>query len=153
LLDGDNTVWIRQGASSIGTSVVPVVTSRASDGLVVAGTHGNGAFSTRITHNWQITGVKDVAKVPQFVATLSPNPSNGPVTLSIMSSKAGSLKVSVLDMQGRTRWSKSGVQVGVSGEVRTEIPENGLPAGTYIVRIEGTTNALGSRTLRWVKVD
>lgn len=146
LLDGDNTVWIRQGASSIGTSVVPVVTSRASDGLVVAGTHGNGAFSTRITHNWQITGVKDIAKVPQFSATLSPNPSNGPVTLAIQSSKAGSLKVSVLDMQGRNRWTKNAVRVG-NGEVRMELPESNLPAGTYLVKIEGT---LGTRTLRWV---
>lgn len=43
-LDGDNTVWTQQAVNEIGNVIVSWITVRPIEGLVVAGTHGNGVF-------------------------------------------------------------------------------------------------------------
>jgi len=45
-LVGNETVWAQEGASTIGNVVVDMIDARASDGFVVAATHGNGVYST-----------------------------------------------------------------------------------------------------------
>ncbi len=49
VLNGDDTVWTREGLESIGETIVASVDSRDTDGLVIAGTHGNGAFSAHVS--------------------------------------------------------------------------------------------------------
>lgn len=44
-LDGSNTMWMQEGAEVIGNVAVDMLDVRASDGFVVAGTHGNGIYS------------------------------------------------------------------------------------------------------------
>jgi hypothetical protein len=44
-LQGSNTVWVQEGAQTIGNVVVDMIDVRSSDGLVVVGTHGQGIFS------------------------------------------------------------------------------------------------------------
>jgi hypothetical protein len=48
-LNGTNTMWTQEGTSTIGSAVVTMVVSRASDGLVVAATHGNGVFAANVS--------------------------------------------------------------------------------------------------------
>ncbi len=43
-LNGTNTSWVQEGTSQMGNVIVDYVTSRKTDGKVVAGTHGRGAF-------------------------------------------------------------------------------------------------------------
>lgn len=43
-LNGSSTVWEQEGPSTIGNVIVNYIASRPSDGRVVAGTHGRGAF-------------------------------------------------------------------------------------------------------------
>lgn len=43
-LNGSQTVWEQEGADVIGNLIVNYITSRPSDGRVVAGSHGRGAF-------------------------------------------------------------------------------------------------------------
>lgn len=43
-LDGNNTVWKKEGESEIGNTVVNYILSRKSDGRIAAGTHGRGIF-------------------------------------------------------------------------------------------------------------
>ncbi len=47
-LNGANTVWIQEGATPIGNAVVDMIVARPSDGVVVAGTHGRGVYSTKL---------------------------------------------------------------------------------------------------------
>ena len=54
ILDGDKTVWTQEGEATIGNVVVDMMDVRQSDGYVVVGTHGNGAFSTAI-----VTGAEE----------------------------------------------------------------------------------------------
>ncbi|MCH8331443.1 MAG: T9SS type A sorting domain-containing protein, partial [Bacteroidetes bacterium] len=46
-LVGDSTVWIKEGANSIGNVVVHMVKTRDHDGLVAVATHGNGVYSNK----------------------------------------------------------------------------------------------------------
>ena len=48
-LDGTGTVWVKEGASSIGNVVVDMIDVRQSDGYVAVGTHGNGVYTAKIT--------------------------------------------------------------------------------------------------------
>lgn len=43
-LNGPQTTWTLEGPNAIGNVVVETITSRKSDGRIVAGTHGRGAF-------------------------------------------------------------------------------------------------------------
>ena len=68
VLDGASTVWTQEAATSIGNVVVVSLDFRASDGVLVAGTHGRGAFQTSITTPLPVelvsfTGVYDNNKV------------------------------------------------------------------------------------------
>jgi hypothetical protein len=45
VLNGISTVWAQEGSSNIGNIVVDAIDTRQSDGLIVIGTHGNGAYS------------------------------------------------------------------------------------------------------------
>ena len=47
--NGTGTVWVKEGASSIGNVVVDMIDVRQSDGYVAVGTHGNGVYTARIT--------------------------------------------------------------------------------------------------------
>jgi PKD repeat protein len=47
-LNGVNTEWIKEGEEKMGNVIVNYVTSRKSDGKVVAGSHGRGAFQTKV---------------------------------------------------------------------------------------------------------
>jgi photosystem II stability/assembly factor-like uncharacterized protein len=42
--DGNNTVWMQEGKELMGNVIVNHIVTRKSDGKVVAGTHGRGAF-------------------------------------------------------------------------------------------------------------
>ena len=44
----DATVWVQQGASTIGSSIVDMIDYRTTDGLVVIATHSSGMFSAYI---------------------------------------------------------------------------------------------------------
>ncbi len=43
-LNGDNTVWEKEGAQTIGTTPVDMIKVRPIDGTIVVATHGNGVF-------------------------------------------------------------------------------------------------------------
>ncbi|MEI7725139.1 MAG: T9SS type A sorting domain-containing protein, partial [Bacteroidota bacterium] len=44
-LNGDSTVWMKEGANSIGNVIIDMVDARQTDGFIAIGTHGNGVYS------------------------------------------------------------------------------------------------------------
>jgi hypothetical protein len=63
-LDGMSTTWVQEGASTIGNVVVDMLDARASDGLVVGATHGNGIYSANITSLPSVAGVPMLVSPP-----------------------------------------------------------------------------------------
>jgi hypothetical protein len=47
-LNATNTRWLQEGRETIGNTPVRMMATRATDFMVAVGTHGNGAYSTRI---------------------------------------------------------------------------------------------------------
>ncbi len=91
LLNGSQTVWSLEGATSIGNVVVETITSRQSDGTIVAGTHGRGAFIAKVT-----TAGTAAASVNVSSLTLHSNPgSTGNSSFILSNTGEGTLNYSI----------------------------------------------------------
>ncbi len=99
-LDSMNTVWVQEGASSLGNIVVDMIDVRQADGFVVVGTHGNGVYSTYITEF--PTPVKEIAAQPKSFKLFPayPNPFNRGTTIRFYLQKAGLAKLKVYNVLG-----------------------------------------------------
>lgn len=101
-LNDTNTVWVQQGTNTIGSSVVTMIDHRVTDGLVVAATHSNGIFSTRITQVANINGVKEIAaSAPDLHFTNYPNPFSNETTIKFELEEKNSVSIHVYDQAGR----------------------------------------------------
>lgn len=80
-LNGDNTVWALEGASTIGNAVVDAIDARSTDGLVVVATHGKGIYSTHINVNTNTDSTRFVLSFDNNVTPqggiYQPTPNNG----------------------------------------------------------------------------
>lgn len=81
-LDGMNTIWAQEGASTIGNIVIDMIDVRQSDGFVVVGTHGNGVYSTYLTE--LPSGIEEVVSYPNTfkLSQNYPNPFNPGTVIS-----------------------------------------------------------------------
>ncbi len=70
-LNGQNTVWVHEGEQNMGNVVVNYLTSRKSDGTIIAGTHGRGAFISKVSG----TG-SPIVQVDQAKLEISCQPDN-----------------------------------------------------------------------------
>jgi hypothetical protein len=70
-IDGGQTIWTRQGATSIGTQIVTMMDHRTSDGRMVVATYGSGVFQSYVNSLDPKTGMKEVS-TKEF--TVYPNP-------------------------------------------------------------------------------
>lgn len=126
---GDSTVWVKEGATSVGNVVVDMMAYRHNDGFLAVGTHGNGVY----TSNLLSTGLNEFQlKEPAF--SVYPNPANGHVTVNLESAEKGNANLQLFDQQGRL------VQNLWQGQVQTSINNLNLnlsehPAGVYFLRL------------------
>ncbi len=81
-LNGSNTVWTQEGQNVVGNVIVSSITSRNSDGRIVAGTHGRGAFVANINTGSSGTAVASVNKEN---LTLQSNPGQTGSTSFVLS--------------------------------------------------------------------
>jgi photosystem II stability/assembly factor-like uncharacterized protein len=133
-LDSMNTVWVQEGAETIGNVVVDMIDVRQSDGFVVVGTHGNGVYSASVTEI--PSSVRTVAGQPVNweLSPVYPNPFNSAATIRFTLPEAGTLRLDVYNLLGERvavladgRWP--------AGEHRIRWAADGLSSGTYLVRM------------------
>ncbi len=99
-LSGTSTVWALEGASPIGNAVVDMIDVRQSDGLIVAGTHGQGVYSGTVP----VTSVELVENTTPSSFSLGqnyPNPFNPSTTIRYEIPNQGNVQVKVFDLAGR----------------------------------------------------
>ncbi|MFH1319153.1 MAG: T9SS type A sorting domain-containing protein [Bacteroidota bacterium] len=96
----DSTVWVQQGANSIGNVVVEMIDYRQSDGFVAVATHGNGVYST---HLFDITGVSEDDKTANYLLELRnyPNPANNYTIIEFNIPEKEKVTLCVYDVSGR----------------------------------------------------
>ena len=139
-LNGASTIWALEGSSVIGNVVVDMVDSRASDGLVVAATHGNGVFSSNIVVS--ATTPEPAVPMEYGISQNYPNPFNPSTTISYTLPKQSRVKITVYDIGGReisvlvNKTMSAGPQSVVWNA--TDLRGAGVPSGVYFYTIRAT---------------
>ncbi|TND09295.1 MAG: hypothetical protein FD123_1382 [Bacteroidetes bacterium] len=130
---GTNTVWVQQGANSIGNVVCDMIDVRTSDGLVVVATHANGIYTANFTSVNDIVTVHDQVK-PNFSMTVFPNPAISDITIEFDLPRAARVRIDLLDERGRLVQALP-EQVLSAGKQKSVIENKNLPAGVYYCRL------------------
>ncbi len=97
-IDGMNTVWVREGATTIGSLIVESVDVREGDGKVIAATQGGGVFSN--------VGAAAVAMTTMTSPLLTvdqnfPNPVTSSTRVHFYLSKANIVTIELFDALGK----------------------------------------------------
>ena len=136
-LGGNNTTWIQEGQNIMGNVIVNYVVSRKSDGRVVAGTHGRGAF---VGFPGAVDVENNIANVTRYNLEQNyPNPFNPTTTIKWSLAKPGNVKLKIFDITGKEiAILVDGYRDAGSYETifDAEILKASLASGVYIYRLE-----------------
>lgn len=133
-LNGMNTLWVQEGASTIGNIVIDMIDVRQSDGYVVVATHGNGVYSTYVTQiavsEEEITGLPKTLKLfPAY-----PNPFNETTNIRFSLKNSGRVKLKVYNVLGQE--VKTLIDRPLqAGEHHIQWTADNVASGTYFIRL------------------
>ena len=130
----NGTVWVQQGANTIGSVVVDMMDVRMSDGLVAVATHGNGVFSANITSTNMVTGIRPVASLAgESSLSLYPNPVSSSFTFMLKKGNTtGKIRTELLNEMGQ-RIKVLNAVPDAGG--RYEVDAADLLTGIYYLRV------------------
>jgi hypothetical protein len=95
---GSSTIWVQEGANTIGNVVVDMLDYRSVDTRVVAATHGQGIFSSSLAAGIYPDGV---APSESRIGQNYPNPFNGSTSIPLHISEAGRVSVRLYTLAGQ----------------------------------------------------
>lgn len=99
-INGMSTVWVQEGASTIGNVVVEQLASRQPDGVIVVGTHGAGVFSGQLPLPLDVDAGDGLPR--EFALQQNyPNPFNPSTTIRFSVPNQVAVNMSVYDAGGR----------------------------------------------------
>ncbi len=134
-LNGNSTIWYKEGGSTIGNAIVDMMDVRQSDGMVAVASHGSGMYSGAITSP---DAVNEGEQTPdEFTLRQNmPNPFGLSTSIQYSLQQPAPVTLNVYDQLGRmVETLVSGVQS--SGEHTAEFnPAPGLPDGVYYYRLQ-----------------
>jgi hypothetical protein len=96
-LNGDSTVWVKEGATTIGNVIVDMVDARSTDGFVAVGTHGNGVYSTY--YDPALGFEQRMASLQ--VISVYPNPAREDIWIELSSRQGQTVDIGLYDAEGR----------------------------------------------------
>ncbi|MBT3208470.1 MAG: T9SS type A sorting domain-containing protein [Bacteroidetes bacterium] len=134
-LISDSTVWHQVSAEQIGNVVVEMVICRETDGLVVAGTHGNGIFSTHINSVSEIIGTPENPEFAKIELKVFPNPASDKISLSFSSEKSDRAEIGIFDESGKLVKNLVTNKLA-QGENKVDVKLTGLSNGIYFCRLK-----------------
>ncbi len=149
-LAGAGTIWQHEGTGTVGYTVVNMIDVRYSDGHVVVGTHGRGAFSATIPVV-KPPPVVPPPVVPQTFALSEnfPNPFNAGTAVTVSVPEAGRVTIDVYDIAGRRirRVANSWLAAGTSNPfIWDGRDDRGTASATGVYLIVARTSASSSVT-------
>ncbi len=130
---GGKTLWVREGASSIGQVPCHMIDARESDGFVAVGTHGNGVFTTTLSYDRANQAQTDFLN--PILRPISPNPANYLATVNFYLPRRGTVTLRLFDLQGREVLNPVRGEYP-SGENYVDINVAGIAQGFYTYRLE-----------------
>lgn len=152
------TAWsILGGSSLVGIVVTDLDYIDSNPPLLHAGTYGRSTFTFDAAALSETVGIDDAlaAGTPPrggvVIRAAAPNPTRGPLSLTLDSERAGHAAIDIVDVAGRSiaRISEGELPAGRSTQVWNGKTQAGGPAasGVYFVRVRGT---VGTATVRFV---
>ncbi|MBM3404992.1 MAG: T9SS type A sorting domain-containing protein [Bacteroidetes bacterium] len=98
ILNGDSTIWVKEGTTSIGNVIVDMIDARQHDGFIAIGTHGNGVYSTFFEPS---AGWQDPSGISHLkINNVFPNPARQELNISYSISDPEVLEINILDANG-----------------------------------------------------
>jgi photosystem II stability/assembly factor-like uncharacterized protein len=133
-LDSMNTVWVQEGAETIGSVVVDMIDVRQSDGTVAVGTHGNGVYSATVTEI--PSSVRGAETVPLSFALENayPNPFNATTRIRFSVPGDGPVRLAVFDVRGAEIATLVDGRVP-AGDMEVRWDAVNQPSGVYFIRL------------------
>lgn len=98
-LDGAGTTWVKESPEIIGSSIIPMMDYRSSDGRLVIATHGNGVFATQIDGFKPIQPIENQGEQFQVLAAY-PNPFANTTQIQYSIPEDGEVRVDILSSKG-----------------------------------------------------
>jgi hypothetical protein len=130
---GTKTLWVREGASTIGQTPCNMLDSRESDGFVAVGSHGNGIFTT--TLNYDRANQAQTDFLNPVLRPITPNPASNLATVNFYLPKRGMVSLRLFDLQGREVVNPVRGEYP-SGENYVDINVAAIAQGFYTYRLE-----------------
>ncbi|MCB0737123.1 MAG: T9SS type A sorting domain-containing protein [Bacteroidetes bacterium] len=131
-LPGENTVWNREGANSIGLCAVRDIDYRDHDKLLFVGTHGCGSFSANIGEISSLPTVENELPISVY-----PNPTSEQFTIELSEHSQGHYRL----FTSSGRLAKEGI---ISNKSIVNVAE--LPGGVYLLEFTSEGN-IGTKKL------
>ncbi len=129
-LQAGNTVWMREGANTIGKAVIEDIAVRDLDGRVVVATHGNGLFKTNYTTSVDSFNGKNLGFA---VSNVYPNPASNQINFVINSDDASYVEAKILDLNGKEIATLISEEFTGTKNISYDI--DNLSTGTYFIHI------------------
>ncbi len=111
-LDGTNTQWTQQGITTIGNLAIEAMDYRESDGQLILGTHGGGAFASTLT----VSAEENPSEFQYTLEQNYPNPVRTGTTIYFTLAKQANTRLTLLD---------------INGKILSTLVESSLPAGLH----------------------
>ena len=147
-LNGMNTVWKQEATNELGNVIVESVTSRESDGIIVAATHGRGAFIGTVSGGSAVAD-NSIQPTEYSLAQNYPNPFNPSTKISYSLPSSTKVNLKIFDATGREVESLvDGIQSAGNHEINFNAAN--LASGVYFYRIV-TNNFVQSKKMILLK--
>ncbi len=131
LLNGANTIWAQEGATTIGNVVINMIQSRTFDNTIVVATHGNGIYSNKIFTPSAVDKISSTA----LNATAYPNPFSNSVIVELNEESKTETEFEVFDYNGRLirKWrDKNLSKTTWDGK---DFSLNPVSSGSYLLKV------------------
>jgi hypothetical protein len=145
-LNGDSTIWTKEGAGTIGNVIVDMISARETDGFIAVATHGNGVYSTFFNPAFGID--YRASQEPFRVKSVFPNPFTGPVTVELFNPESTDLEISLLNTNGQFRESLYKGKIS-RGDHKIQLTPGSVEPGIYYLVIRSGKEKEVRKLVSW----
>jgi hypothetical protein len=142
-LDGVNTIWTMEGASTIGNAIINMIDSRPYDGKIVVGTHGRGVYTSTLPAV-EAASISNIT-VPNAHVDVFPNPSARVFNFKIPNAHEGKALLKIYNSNGKLIHQQEYGQIKTD---RISWDATELPFGSYLYIIEYDQHKFTGKLIR-----
>jgi len=148
-LEGNNTIWTQEGSDVVGNVLVTMVKYFSEDGTLVAATHGNGMYTSKLDGVWQIKIEQDEESLA--MGAPYPNPFIDQISIPFYLPRDGIVKARIFNSLGQNIktliWASHFAGNNTVSWDGTNDGGTRVIGGTYLCRIVFEEESIASRIL------